>query len=192
MADTATDNSNSTSATTTDTGITEATKGGNSKTFTQEEVDAMLAARVKREAAKYDELTKKAVADALADQERKSKLTEEQRANEELAAKTNALEEREHAIILRENKAEASVQLSKIGLDPELASLIVDVDMDKTKENIKVLEKAFNASVDATIKKRLAGKTPTDFGDGSKDKSTSKDKNNLSGGRYRAAGTVAF
>lgn len=192
MADTATDNSNSTSATATDTGTTEATKGGNSKTFTQEEVDAMLAARVKREAAKYDELTKKAVADALADQERKSKLTEEQRANEELAAKTNALEEREHAIILRENKAEASVQLSKIGLDPELASLIVDVDMDKTKENIKVLEKAFNASVDATIKKRLAGKTPTDFGDGSKDKSTSKNKSDLSSGRYRAAGTVAF
>lgn len=192
MADTATDNSNSTSATTTDTGTTEATKGGNSKTFTQEEVDAMLAARVKREAAKYDELTKKAVADALADQERKSKLTEEQRANEELAAKTNALEEREHAIILRENKAEASVQLSKIGLDPELASLIVDVDMDKTRENIKVLEKAFNASVDATIKKRLAGKTPTDFGDGSKDKSTSKNKSDLSSGRYRAAGTVAF
>lgn len=192
MADTATDNSNSTSATTTDTGTTEATKGSNSKTFTQEEVDAMLAARVKREAAKYDELTKKAVADALADQERKSKLTEEQRANEELAAKTNALEEREHAIILRENKAEASVQLSKIGLDPELASLIVDVDMDKTKENIKVLEKAFNASVDATIKKRLAGKTPTDFGDGSKDKSTSKNKSDLSSGRYRAAGTVAF
>lgn len=192
MADTATDNSNSTSTTTTDTGTTEVTKGGNSKTFTQEEVDAMLAARVKREAAKYDELTKKAVADALADQERKSKLTEEQRASEELAAKTNALEEREHAIILRENKAEASVQLSKIGLDPELASLIVDVDMDKTKENIKVLEKAFNASVDATIKKRLAGKTPTDFGDGSKDKSTSKNKSDLSSGRYRAAGTVAF
>lgn len=192
MADTATDNSNSTSATTTDTGTTEAAKGSNSRTFTQEEVDAMLAARVKREAAKYDELTKKAVADALADQERKSKLTEEQRANEELAAKTNALEEREHAIILRENKAEASVQLSKIGLDPELASLIVDVDMDKTKENIKVLEKAFNASVDATIKKRLAGKTPTDFGDGSKDKSTSKNKSDLSSGRYRAAGTVAF
>ena len=192
MADTATDNSNSTSTTTTDTGTTEVTKGGNSKTFTQEEVDAMLAARVKREAAKYDELTKKAVADALADQERKSKLTEEQRASEELAAKTNALEEREHAIILRENKAEASVQLSKIGLDPELASLIVDVDMDKTKENIKVLEKAFNASVDATIKKRLAGKTPTDFGDGSKDKSISKNKSDLSSGRYRAAGTVAF
>lgn len=192
MADTATDNSNSASATTTDAGTTEATKGGNSRTFTQEEVDAMLAARVKREAAKYDELTKKAVADALADQERKSKLTEEQRTNEELAAKTNALEEREQAIILRENKAEASVQLSKIGLDPELASLIVDVDMDKTKENIKVLEKAFNASVDATIKKRLAGKTPTDFGDGSKDKSTSKNKSDLSSGRYRAAGTVAF
>ena len=192
MADTATDNSNSTSATTTDTGTTEATKGGNSKTFTQEEVDAMLAARVKREAAKYDELTKKAVADALADQERKSKLTEEQRAKEELAAKTNALEEREHAIILRENKAEASVQLSKIGLDPELALLIVDVDMGKTKENIKVLEKAFNASADATIKKRLAGRTPTDFGDGSKDKSTSKNKSDLSSGRYRAAGAVAF
>ena len=192
MADTATDNSNSTSTTTTDTGTTEATKGGNSKTFTQEEVDAMLAARVKREAAKYDELTKKAVADALADQERKSKLTEEQRANEELAAKTNALEEREHAIILRENKAEASVQLSKIGLDPELASLIVDVDMDKTKENIKVLEKAFNASVDATIKKRLAGKTPTDFGDGSKDKSTSRSKSDLSSGRYRSGSMTGF
>lgn len=83
MANTATDNSNSANATTADTGTTEATKGGNSKTFTQEEVDAMLAARVKREAAKYDEPTKKAVADALADQERKSKLTEEQRANEE-------------------------------------------------------------------------------------------------------------
>ena len=192
MADTATDNSNSTSTTTTDTGITEAAKGGNSKTFTQEEVDAMLAARVKREAAKYDELTKKAVADALADQERKSKLTEEQRANEELTAKTNALEEREHAIILRENKAEASVQLSKIGLDPELASLIVDVDMDKTKENIKVLEKAFNASVDATIKKRLAGKTPTDFGDGSKDKSTSRSKSDLSSGRYRSGSMTGF
>lgn len=77
MADTATDNSSSTSATATDTGTTEATKGGNSKTFIQEEADAMLAARAKREAAKYDELTKKAVADALADRERKSKLTEE-------------------------------------------------------------------------------------------------------------------
>ena len=190
MAETTTPNS--AEATATGNGQTEETKGSNSKTFTQEEVDAIVAARLKREAGKSEEFTRKAIAEALAEQERKSKLTEEQRVNEELTAKTNALKEREQAIVLRENKAEASVQLSKIGLDPELATLIVDVDMDKTKENIKVLEKAFNASVDATIKKRLAGKTPTDFGDGSKDKSTSRSKSNLSSGRYRSGSMTGF
>lgn len=150
MAETTT-NPNSAEAATTGNGATEEVKGSNSKAFTQDEVDAIVAAQVKREASKSEELTRKAVADALAGQERKSKLTEEQRLSEERKAKDDELAEKERNITIRENRADAIEQLAKLGISADLADFVINADKGKTSENVKKLEKAFNKAVEASV-----------------------------------------
>jgi len=44
----------------------------------------------------------------------------------------------------------------------QLVDFVVDVDADKTKENINLLEKAYAQAVKAGVDKALAGTTPKD------------------------------
>lgn len=173
------------------TGGTTEDKGSNSnKTFTQEEVNALIQKRVNDVNAKNDERNKQAIQEALADYDRKQKMTEEERLNEARKQKDDELAEKERNITLRENRADAIEQLAKLNIDTKLVDFVVDIDPNKTAENVKALEKAFNEAVSKGVEAKLAGKTPTDYGDGGKTKDKSDKKLNSQG--YKGVGGMAF
>jgi len=172
-------------------GETEAKTGSNSsKTFTQDEVNALIQKRVNDINAKNDERNKQAIQEALADYDRKQKMTEEERLNEARKQKDDELAEKERSITLRENRADAVEMLAQRNIDTKLVDFVVDIDADKTAENVKALEKAFNEAVSKGVEAKLAGRTPTDFGDGNKTKGKSDSK--LTANGYHGAGGTAF
>ena len=62
-------------------GGTEGDKTNTQKTFSQEEVNALIQKRIGEVQSKNDEANKKAIAEAISEYERKAKLTEEERLN---------------------------------------------------------------------------------------------------------------
>ncbi len=175
------------SAPTTDGDKTEAK--GSSRSFSQDEVNAMMQKRINEINAKNDKATEEAVSKALKEYERKQKMTEEERLNEARKQKDDELAEKERNITLRENRATAIEELAKLNIDTKLVDFVVDLDADKTVSNIEALSKAFNEAVSKGVEIKLAGKTPTDFGDGGKKSSETKE---VSSRGYRAGGMTAF
>ena len=140
---------------TTNTGA-EQTSEPTPKTYTQEEVDAMLQKEGDRR-----------VTEALKKQERKQQDREKEAAKlarmnatekyeYELEQREKAIAEKERALTLAENKNEASRILAEKDIDLALVDFVVAEDADTMHENIKKIEKAIKASV----AKRLAGKSP--------------------------------
>lgn len=132
------------------------------KTFTQADIDKAISERLKRE----KEASEKRIAETLKKEreewERQSKLSEEQRAEEARKQMESELSEKERNLALRENRADARELLIERGIDSTLVDFVVDVDADKTKENISLLEKAYAQAVKAGVDKALAGTTPKD------------------------------
>lgn len=130
--------------------------------FSQTDVD-FIASKVRgEEKSKQEEIVKKAVAEAIADYERQAKLTEEERANELKAKQEQALQDRENSITLRERRIEAQEILKDNAVPVSLVDFVVDLDKDKTNENIKTLADAFSKAVEEEVKNKLAGNPPKD------------------------------
>lgn len=152
-------------------------EGGDSKTFTQEDLDKVVEGRLAKERKASEERTAKAIKDALDEQARQAKLSDEEKQTEESKKKASELEERERNAALRENRAEARELLQEKSIDTSLLDWVVDPDIDKTKENVEKLEKAWNTAVEDAVSKKLSGKTPVDktpSNDGKKPKDDDK------------------
>lgn len=132
------------------------------RSFTQADIDKAISERLKRE----KEASEKRFAETLRKEreewERQSKLSEEQRAEEARKQMEAELSEKERSLALRENRADARELLIERGIDSTLVDFVVDVDPDKTRENVNQLEKAYAAAVKAGVDKALAGTTPKD------------------------------
>ena len=132
------------------------------KSFTQADIDKAISERLKRE----KDASEKRIAETLRKEreewERQSKLSEEQRAEEQRKAMESELSEKERNLALRENRADARELLIERGIDSTLVDFVVDVDADKTKDNVNQLEKAYAQAVKAGVDKALAGTTPKD------------------------------
>ena len=132
------------------------------KSFTQADIDKAISERLKRE----KDASEKRIAETLKKEreewERQSKLSEEQRAEEQRKAMESELSEKERNLALRENRADARELLIERGIDSTLVDFVVDVDADKTKDNVTQLEKAYAAAVKQGVDKSLAGTTPKD------------------------------
>ena len=132
------------------------------KSFTQADIDKAISERLKRE----KDASEKRIAETLKKEreewERQSKLSEEQRAEEQRKQMESELSEKERNLALRENRADARELLIERGIDSTLVDFVVDVDADKTKDNVNQLEKAYAQAVKAGVDKALAGTTPKD------------------------------
>lgn len=135
----------------------------NSKTFTQEEMDKLAGKVRAEEKAKSDKAIQEAVALAMAEYDRKAKLTQEQRDAEARTKREKDIAEREKAVTLRERKLDAQSELLKRNMPIELADFIVDLDEEKMKENISALAKSYNKAVEDGVTEKLKGKAPIDF-----------------------------
>lgn len=130
------------------------------KTYTQEEVDALLQSEVdrritsalKKQQQKYDAKTREAA--------KLAQMTEDQKKVYELEQREAAIAEKEREFALLENKAEASRILADKGIDVALVDFIVAEDAETMNNNINLLDKAFKRSVKAEVERRMAGATP--------------------------------
>ena len=126
------------------------------KTFTQEEVDKIIAKRIARE--------KKDI-EAKIEAERKqaeelAKLSEQEKASKLLEIKEKELEEKIRAFESEKLLNETSKQLASKNLPTEFAEILKGVDAETTFENIKVFEEKFNAALEIKVNERLKGKVP--------------------------------
>lgn len=118
-------------------------------------------------------------------------MTEEERLSEARKQKDDELAQKERSITLRENRADAIEMLAEQNIDTKLVDFVVDIDNGKTAENVKALTKAFNDAVAKGVEAKLAGKTPTDFGDGKTTVDNGK-KSSISARGYHSHGVTGF
>jgi hypothetical protein len=128
-------------------------KGEGEKTFTQAELDAIVTKRL----AKASKDTEAKIAAAVAEGEKRGKMSAEERAEADRKANQKALEERERTIKTRELRASALETLAEKGLPKDLAEALNYSDEEALEKSMAAAEKAFRAAVQAGVKARLAG-----------------------------------
>ena len=143
---------------------TETNETVETKTYTQEEVMALL----------QSEADKRVTA-ALKKQQQKyekqlslSKLDGDERAKAEKDNRIAELEEQLAQFQIEKNRSELKSVLSSRGLSAEFADIIsITDDIEASQANIDALDKLFKAAVKAEVEKRLAGPAPKGNGNGS-------------------------
>lgn len=126
------------------------------KTFTQEELNAIIDKRLERERKDAQARIDKAVTEA----QKLAKMNAEERAEHERQELQKKLSEREAEITKRELRAEAKSQLSDKGLPVELAEVLPYTDADTTNAALAAVEKVFRAAVEKGVTERLKGNAP--------------------------------
>lgn len=157
------DNKNTTQGTNTANVPTNEDKNAGNKTFSQADMDNLAGKIRGEEKAKNEQAIKDAVASAIAEYERKTKLTEEEREKEAKSKREAELKAREDGITLRERKLQAKELLSQKNIPIDLVDFVVDLDENKTKDNIEKLAKTYSKSVETGVTDKLKGTPPTDF-----------------------------
>lgn len=141
--------------------VEETTENNEQKTYTQDEVLALL----QRE-------TDKRVSSALKKQQKQyekqislSKLDGDEREKAEKDAKIEELTQLVAQMNIDKNKSELKSVLGSRGLSAEFADIInITDDIEASQVNIDKLDKLFKAAVKAEVEKRLAGNTPKTSG----------------------------
>ena len=162
--------------------------GKHEKTFTQDEVNQLIGKYRSEGKSKAEADIAKAVADAKAEWERQAKMTEDERVKEASVKREKELADKEKALALRENTANAKELLAEKHIDTSMAKFLVTSDAEETKKNIEEFEKAYAKAIEAGVEDKLKGKTPEDKGGVAKKSETT----NLSKGVYKSGNTIAF
>lgn len=122
------------------------------KTFTQEELNSILA----KEKAKLQ----KAIDEKVNEAAKLAKMTSDQKAQYESEKRLKELDDREKEITRRELMAEAKNTLSDKKLPTTLADLLDYTDADKCSNSIETISKAFQEAVASAVEDRLKGGKP--------------------------------
>lgn len=137
-------------------------QGEGDKTFTQEEMDKILGARLARQKEQMmTEFTKK-LEEALDEQERLSKMTESERKKAEEEARDKELEETKEELRLLKLENETTLILEDKGLPQTFRPFLMGADLDKTKENVEAFEKVYKEEVKKASEERWRSKPPRD------------------------------
>lgn len=152
------DNKNTqvTGAETTDTSTT----GTETKLFTQEEVDALLQREGDKRVTEALKKAERKNAERVKEAQKLAQMNESEKYQYELEQREKAIEEKEKALALAENKNEASKILADKGLSLSLVDFVVAEDAETMNDRIKVLDKAFKESVKREVEKRLGSSAP--------------------------------
>ena len=142
--------------TTTDTSTT----GTETKTYTQEEVDALLQREGDRRVTDALKKAERKNADKVREAQKLAQMDSQQKYEYELEQREKAIEEKEKALALAENKNIASQILADKGLSLSLVDFVIAEDAETMSANIRLLEKAFKDSVKREVEKRLGSSAP--------------------------------
>ena len=141
---------------TTDTSTT----GTEIKTYTQEEVDALLQREGDKRVTEALRKAERKNAERVKEAQKLAQMNESEKYHYELEQREKAIEEKEKALALAENKNEASKILADKGLSLSLVDFVVAEDAETMNDRIKVLDKAFKESVKREVEKRLGSSAP--------------------------------
>lgn len=141
-------------------GTQETNEGQETKTYTQEEVDALLQQEGDRRVTQALKKQAEKNAAKVREAEKLAKMNEQEKYEYELQQREQAILEKERELALLENKNEASKILAEKGISLQLVDFVVAEDAETMNSNIQLLDQAFKASVKAEVEKRLASKTP--------------------------------
>ena len=135
------------------------------KTFTQEEVDKIIADRLARQAKQSEKkFTQKEVDDLISEKlseaEKLAKMNAEQKAKYEQEKHEKELAEREAALTKRELTATAKEVFTEKGLPAELADIVDTTSAENCTASIETIEKAFSAAVQKAVNDRLKSNAP--------------------------------
>ncbi|MBC1290624.1 DUF4355 domain-containing protein [Listeria booriae] len=135
-------------------------EGNADRTFTREELAAIVAKEVKKTADSFENKIEERVKEAQTKAEKMAKLTESERQSAEFQEKQEKLDAREKELQLKEYRIEAKKQLEDNKLPVDFVDFVLSDAPEKTIENIKVIKKSFDQAVTDEVTKKLAGKAP--------------------------------
>ncbi len=138
----------------------ESEQNENGKTYSQEEFDKALESAVDKRIQQAMEKAQRKADARVKEAEKLAKMSEEQKFQYELDQREKAIAEKEQALALAENKAEAAKVLADKGISVKLVDFVLAADADTMMSNISLLEKEFKASVKAEVERRLQTSTP--------------------------------
>ena len=139
------------------------------KTFTQEEVNELLKGYksqdeindiVNKRLARERKDIKAQIEAEVKQAEELAKLSEQEKASKLLEIKEKELEEKIKAFEHERLLNETSKQLASKNLPIEFATMLKDVDAEKTFENIQLFEVKFNEALEKAVTERLKGNVP--------------------------------
>lgn len=134
---------------------------GDTKTYTQAEIDAALTAKLAEEKGKWEKEYQQKAEAAKKEQDRLSKLSDDERKKAEIEKAQLDLQAKEKELKIKELKLEVVEDLTKRGIPVSfLDYLVVDADSEKTLGRITNFEKEFKKAIDTAVNERLKGKTP--------------------------------
>ncbi|MGT2833405.1 capsid and scaffold protein [Streptococcus phage Javan249] len=126
-----------------------------SKTFTQQELDDIVEARVARAVKKAQKDAEEQIQKAQSEGERLAKLSKDERNKEEQAKRLSELEKREHDLAMKELSIEARSLLSEEGLPAEFLNIVMADTAESVKDNISNLRTVFDEAVEKRVDERL-------------------------------------
>ena len=130
--------------------------------FTQEDIDRVLKKRLQQVEAKKQDDIKAAVEKAIADYDRKAKMTEADRAAEASKEREAELTKRENDLAIRENRNRAIEVLTEKNIPTSLVNYIATADPDQTEENIENFTRDWSKALAAAVKEAARGTAPRD------------------------------
>ena len=131
------------------------------KTFTQAELNKIIAERQKR--------WEKKAADEKAEAERVAAMTADEKSKHEREKQEKALADREAALTKRERTALAKEYLAEKNVPAALVGAVDISDPDGIEASAAAVAKAFTDAVSAEVAKKLAGAPPKKGDPGAKD-----------------------
>ena len=130
------------------------------RTYTQEEFQKALESEVDKRVTQAMKTAQRKADARVKEAQKLAQMNEQQRYEYELETREKAIVEKEKALALAENKAEAVKVLSSKGISAQLVDFVVAEDAESMMANISLLEKEFKASVKAEVERRLQTSTP--------------------------------
>lgn len=136
------------------------TEDSTPKTYTEEEVQALLQKEGDRRVTEALKKAERKQADRAKEAEKLARMNAQEKYEYELEQREKALAEKERAFALERNKNIASQILSEKDIDVSLADFVVAEDAETMDENIKRLAKGISKSVERRLKSKSPLKAP--------------------------------
>lgn len=124
------------------------------------DIDAKIAEALSKAQKNFEDTLKKREADSKKEEERLSKLSDDERRKAEIENGSKELELKEKELQRKELMLEMTKVLAERNLPVEFTEYLIAKNSESTLERIKTFEKKYNAAVEAEVNECLKGKAP--------------------------------